>query len=320
MRSIGEMAVFIEVVQEGNFSAASRRLGIAASVVADRIVGLEKRLGVKLLTRTSRRHALTEAGAIYFNEARAIIYAINGLETRLMEESSAPRGKLKVTAPIPIGRRLVVPFIADFARLYPDIHIHLTLEDRFADIVGEGYDIAIRGAPNVDSTLTGRRLFETRRVIVASPAYLSRRGRPETLADLSRHDCLIFNKNPHFESEWRFGRGAIARNIHISGRLATTNSELPLTWALAGLGLSQKSWWEVEDHVSAGRLVTVLEAFEPDPVSFFAIHPVSHAMSRKVEIFVEALAGAFKNSDWTRLSAKPIATQKGRPVSSKKIG
>ena len=115
-----------------------------------------------------------------------------------MEESSAPRGKLKVTAPIPIGRRLVVPFIADFARLYPDIHIHLTLEDRFADIVGEGYDIAIRGAPNVDSTLTGRRLFETRRVIVASPAYLSRRGRPETLADLSRHDCLIFNKKSSF--------------------------------------------------------------------------------------------------------------------------
>jgi LysR family transcriptional regulator, transcriptional activator for dmlA len=259
---------------------------------------------VKLLTRTTRSQALTEAGTIYFNEARSIIRAVNGLESRLMEASAAPRGTLKVTAPTPIGHRLIVPFVGEFARLYPGILIHVTLEDRFADIVAEGYDIAIRGAPNVDSTFTGRRLFETRRVVVASPEYVLRCGRPETLTDLRSHECLIFNKDRHFQSEWRFGRGTEARNVHVSGRLATTNSELPLVWALSGLGLTQKSWWEVEEHVRSGQLVTVLDAFEPDPVSFFAIHPVSHAMSRKVATFVDALASAFK-MNWRAPSLFP---------------
>ena len=298
MRHISEMTVFVEVVEQGSFSAAGRHLGIAASVVADRVTGLEQRLGVRLLSRTTRRQALTEAGTVYLNEARSIIGAVNGLEARLMEASTSPRGTLKVTAPTPIGHRLIAPFIGDFARLYPDILIHVTLEDRFADIVGEGYDIAIRGAPNVDSTMTGRRLFETRRVIVASPDYLGRKGSPGVPADLADHDCLIFNKDRHFQSEWRFGRGASASTMHISGRLATTTSELPLIWALAGLGLTQKSWWEVHEHVRSGHLVTVLDAFEPDPVSFFAIHPVSHAMSRKVAIFIDALAAAFKTKDW----------------------
>lgn len=218
MRPISEMAAFVEVVQQRSFSAAARHLGIAASVVADRVTGLEQRLGVRLLIRTSRKQALTEAGTIYFEEARSIMAAVNGLETRLMEESAASRGTLKVTAPTPIGHRLIAPAVGNFSRLYPDILIHLTLEDRFVDIVGEGYDIAIRGAPLVDSTLTGRRLFETRRVVVASPAYLLRRGRPATPSDLASHDCLIFNKDRHFQSEWRFGRGSEARanSVYVS--------------------------------------------------------------------------------------------------------
>ena len=297
--SAGEMAVFVEVVQQGSFSAAARRLGIATSVVADRITGLEKRLSVHLLTRTTRSQALTEAGETYFRKAQAIIAAVQELETELMDVSTSPRGTLKVTAPTPVGRRVIAPFVGDFVCRYPGISVHLALEDRFVDIVGEGFDIAVRGAPVVDSTLMGRRLFETRRVVVASPSYLEERGRPATPSDLGSHDCLIFNKDHHFQSDWRFGRGSAAHNVHITGRLATTNSELPLAWALAGLGLAQKSWWEVGEYVEAGALVTVLDDFEPDPASFFAIHPVSHAMSRKVALFVDALAMTFSVPDWT---------------------
>jgi DNA-binding transcriptional LysR family regulator len=297
-RPINEMAVFVEVVQQGSFSAAARRLGIAASVVADRVTGLEKRLGVHLLTRTTRSQALTEAGETYFQKAQAIVAAVTELETELMEVSASPRGTLKITAPTPVGRRLIVPFVGDFVRRYPDISIHLTLEDRFADIVGEGFDIAVRGAPVVDSTLMGRWLFDTRRVVVGSPEYLEKRGWPRQPSELVAHDCLILNKDHHFQSEWRFGRGKEAYNVHITGRLATTNSELPVAWALAGLGLTQKSWWEVADHVKAGRLATVLDDFEPDPASFFAIHPVSRAVSRKVALFIDALALAFGGSEW----------------------
>ena len=242
---------------------------------------------------------MTEAGETYFRKAQAIIVAVRELETELMDVSTSPRGTLKVTAPTPIGRRMIVPFVGNFVRHHPGISIHLALEDRFVDIVGEGFDVAVRGAPVVDSTLMGRRLFETRRVVVASPKYLEERGRPVKPSDLANHECLIFNKGRHFESEWRFGRGGAAHALHITGRLATTNSELPLAWALAGLGLTQKSWWEVAEHVEAGVLVTVLDDFEPDPASFFAIHPVNHAMSRKVALFIDALASLFSSAAWS---------------------
>jgi LysR family transcriptional activator of dmlA len=295
MHALSEMEVFTEVVRQGSFSAAARRLGIAPSVVADRVSGLEKRLGVRLLTRTTRRQAITEAGAAYFEEASAILTSVAAMERRVTEVAGSPRGMLKVTAPMPIGRQWIAPYITEFVRRYPDIRVHLTLDDRFADIVGEGFDVAIRGGPVVDSALAGRRLFETRRVVVASPAYLARNGPPTRLEDLGSHACLVFNTSQHFHAEWRFGRGDGARVIRVTGVLASTSSELPVVWALAGLGLAQKSWWEVAGHIQAGRLVTVLDAFEPDPATFFAIHPVGRAQSRKVALFVDELAAALKD-------------------------
>jgi LysR family transcriptional regulator, transcriptional activator for dmlA len=294
MHPIGEMAVFVEVVEQGSFSAAARRLGLASSVVADRVKGLERRLGVRLLARTTRHQSLTEAGATYLREARVILATLTSLETRLSEESSTPSGVLKVTAPAPVGRRWIAPFIGAFVRRYPAVRVHLTLEDRFADIVGEGFDVAIRGGPVVDTALIGRRLFETRRVVVASSDYLARHGRPESPDDLASHACIVFSTERHFRAQWRFGRGDSARNFRVTGALAATNSELPVVWALAGLGITQKSWWEVADHIAAGRLVTVLDPFEPEPATFFAIHPVSSAQSRKLALFVDELANTLE--------------------------
>ncbi len=160
--------------------------------------------------------------------------------------------------------------------------------------VGEGFDIAIRGGPAVESEFTGRLLASTRRVTVASPDYLKARGTPEQPDDLTAHDCLIFNAGDHFHADWRFGRGEASRIVRVSARLATSSSELPVTWALAGLGLTQKSLWEVQEHVDEGRLVTVLDAFEPDPASFFAIHPVSRSQSRLLSLFIGELAAFLK--------------------------
>jgi LysR family transcriptional regulator, transcriptional activator for dmlA len=243
-----------------------------------------------LLARTTRRHSLTEAGETYYREACRIAADLDELESRLADDAASPRGALRVTAPMPIGRRWVAPFVAGFAARYPEISVHLTLDDRYADIVGGGFDVAIRGGPAVDSTLIGRRLFDSRRVVVASPDYLARRGAPSSPEDLASHRSLVFNTDPHFQAEWRFCRGEAARRVKVTGFLAATSSELPVAWALAGLGLAQKSRWEVAEHLAAGRLATVLDAFEPDPASFFAIHPVSRSRSRKVALFVEELA------------------------------
>ena len=294
MRTDLEMAALAAIVQHGSLSAAARHLGLSVSVISDRLTSLETRLGVRLIARTTRRQSLTEAGRLYLTEMEPILAAIDDLETRVRDLSATPRGTLRVSAPMPIGRRWIAPFVGDFVTRYPDIHLKLVLEDRYVDIVGEGFDVAIRGGPAVESEFTGRFLASTRRVTVASPDYLKIRGIPEQPDDLAAHDCLIFNAGGHFHADWRFGRGDASRVVRVSARLATSSSELPVTWAVAGLGLTQKSLWEVQEHIDEGRLVTVLDAFEPDPASFFAIHPVSRSQSRLLSLFIGELAAFLK--------------------------
>lgn len=289
MRAITEAEVFLDVVRHGSFAAAARSLGMAASAVAERVAGLERRLGVRLLNRTTRRRSLTQAGHMYHDQAGRIVAELRALEQRIMDDAIAPRGLLRVTAPIPLGRRWIAPFVGNFLARYPDIQVQLVLGDAFVDIVGQGFDIAIRGGPALDSSLIGHALFETRRVVVASPDYLARYGAPGHPHDLAGHRCVVFNDGQSQRTEWRFGRGEQAISLRVEGVAATSSSDLPLEWALSGVGVVQKSWWEVAEHLAAGRLCTVLEAFEPDPARFFAIHPVSRTQSRKVGLFIEEL-------------------------------
>ena len=290
MRTDQETLLLAAIVRQGSLSAAARHLGLSVSVVADRLASLERRLGVRLIARTTRRQSLTEAGKLYLTEMEPILSAIDAVECRVRDLSSVPQGTLKISAPMPVGRQWVAPFVGEFAIRYPDVRLQLLLEDRYVDIVGEGFDVAIRGGPAVESEFTGRLLFSTRRVIVASPDYLARHGVPERPEDLAAHACLVFNRGGQFHADWRFGRGDQARIVRVSARLATTSSELPVTWAAAGLGLTQKSLWEVQSRLDDGSLVTVLDAFEPDPASFFAIHPVSRAQSRLLSLFVGELS------------------------------
>jgi DNA-binding transcriptional LysR family regulator len=294
MHDISDMAMFVEVVRQGGFSAAGRRLGMATSVVSDRVKGLEQRLGVKLLNRTTRSQVLTESGTTYLARASQIVDEIADLEASVMARSSIPRGDLRITAPGPLGRQHVAPLVGQFCLDHPLIRAHLTVDDRFSDIAAEGFDIAFRGGPAVDSQFTGRCLFTTRRVVVASPAYLREQGSPKTPEDLKNHRCLVFNSQAHFSAEWRLGRGKQMRTLRMDGAMASTNSELPITWALAGLGLTQKSWWEVAPHIASGLLETVLDSYEPEPASFYAIHPVRSAQSRKIGLFVDAAAAYFE--------------------------
>ena len=290
MHAAEDMETFVVVAREGSFAAAGRRLGVSPSVVADAIARLEKRLDARLIMRTTRRQTLTDAGRAYAAEAELLLQRIGALEEMVRDSAGDPRGDLRVTAPTPVGRRWVAPFLAGFARRHPLIRVALTLDDGFADIVGEGFDVAIRGGPGIDSGFMGRRLFDMRRVVVASSAYLAERGAPAAPEDLAAHRCLVFNNGGHFHADWRFGRVPAARALRVEGALATSNSELPVVWALAGLGLAQKSLWEVAEPLAKGALVTVLDAFEPEPATFFAIHPVSRARSRKIGLFVEELS------------------------------
>lgn len=292
MSRLLELETFVEVVRQGSLSAAGRRLGLAPSVVADRVSTLEKRLGARLLLRTTRRQTLTEAGTICYEDARRLLAEFRSLESRVAGSAASSAGPLRITAPVPLGRRWIAPFVGQFTANHPEISVHLSLDDQYVDILENGFDIAIRGGPAVDSGFIGHRLFESRRVVVASPSYIARHGAPDRPEALDAHRCLIFNTHPHFRAEWRFGRGTEAQSVTVKGLLASTDSSLPVAWALDGLGLTQKSWWEVSAHVQQKRLVTVLDDFEPEPATFFAIHPVSRSQSRKVALFVEGLAAA----------------------------
>lgn len=277
------------IVRHGGLSAAARHLGLSVSVVADRLTSLEKRLGVRLIARTTRRQSLTEAGKLYLAEMEPILAAINTVEARVRDMSSVPQGTLRISAPLPIGRQWIAPFIGEFASRYPDVRLQLLLDDRYVDIVGEGFDLVIRGGPAVESEFAGRFLVSTRRVIVASPDYLAKHGSPDRPEELATHRCIVFNGGGHLHADWRFGRGEAGRTVRVAAHLATTSSELPVVWAVAGLGLTQKSLWEVQPRLDDGSLVTVLDAFEPDPASFYAIHPVSRAQSRVLSLFVSEL-------------------------------
>ena len=293
MREFNEMAIFVEVAARGTLSAAARRLGIATSVVSERMTALEHRLGVRLIARTTRQLALTDAGHTYLTHCRQILEHMAAAEQAVLDHRDEPRGTLRVTAPTPLGRRRIAPLVGSFVAAHPEIHVQLVLEDRLADLLADGFDVAVRGGQIADSTLVAHLLGTSRRVVVASPAYLERCGTPEKLEDLAHHACLIHSDDASPRAAWCFGTGAASRLIRLEGRLSSNNSELPIAWARAGLGVAQKSWWEVAQALRTGELVTVLNAFEPDPVPFVALHHGRSSSSRKIGLFVAHLMAGF---------------------------
>lgn len=306
MRAVTELETFIAVVKEGGFSAAGRYLGLSPSVVAERIKALESRLGVPLLVRTTRTQSLTESGEEYFSDASRVLKDLKALEERVVERAGGVCGTLRVVAPYPLGTQVISSYIEAFAKRFPDAAVHLTLDDQFTDVIAEGIDIAIRGAPSLDSTFVGLQLLQTRRVVVASPSYLARRGIPRKPEDLAQHACLIFSANQRLGTEWRFGRGERAMKVPVVGTLASTCSALPVSWALAGAGLTQKSWWEVGAYIAAGQLVTVLDDFEPEHATFYAVVPVGRTRRRLVSEFVDGLATVFSTLDGGSIPHKSL--------------
>ncbi|WP_144110596.1 LysR family transcriptional regulator [Paraburkholderia sp. BCC1886] len=294
MREINEMTIFVEVAARGTLSAAARGLGLATSVVSERIAALEKRLGVRLVARTTRQQALTDVGRTYLEHCHLILAQLAEAERAVANHRDEPSGVLRVTAPTPLGRRRIAPLLAGFIAKHPDIRVELVLTDEYADLVAEGFDIAIRGGPIPDSSLVGHVLGLSRRVVVASPDYLKRGLALATPADLCRHACLVHNADASRRAAWRFGKGNAARVVRVEGALASNNSELPVEWARAGLGVAQKSWWEVAAAVHAGELSTVLEAFEPDDVPFVALHHGQSTRSKKIQLFLAYLVADFE--------------------------
>ncbi|MCJ2094348.1 LysR family transcriptional regulator [Methylobacterium sp. J-072] len=285
----GDMAVFVAVAEAGSLSAAARRLGLTPSAVSRVVARIEARLGVQLLVRTTRTLRLTAEGETYGRAARRILADLDETETALSDRG-CPRGRVRVSAATAHGRLVIVPLLGDFVACHPGIVVEIDLSDEIVDVLGGRADIGIRFGPLADSPLTARRLGETGRTVVAAPAYLARAGTPRRPADLADHNCLDFTFR-RSEPGWPFREDGRDFILPVRGTLAANNGETLVQLALGGVGITRVGNFHIADDLAAGRLMPLLEPFNPqDREAIHAVFVGGPAMPARVRVLVDFLA------------------------------
>lgn len=289
MNRLESMSAFVTVVEHGGFSAAARQLAKPLATVSRKVADLETELGVRLLNRTTRQVTLTDSGRDYFEACRRILADLDEAERAAAGEHQAPRGELVVTAPIVFGRLHIVPLVTELMAAYPELTVKLLLVDRVVDLIDEHGDAAIRIGELPDSSLVAVSVGEIKRVISASPAYLERRGRPETLADLERHDCILVTALTPGQA-WIIRDGNKIERRAIRPRMTVTTAGGGIDAAIAGAGLVQTLCYQVSAEVRAGRLALVLQEFEPPHVPVNIVYPSGRLMPAKLRAFLDFMA------------------------------
>ncbi|MDH3595666.1 MAG: LysR family transcriptional regulator [Rhodospirillales bacterium] len=293
MPDLSAMAVFARVVETESFTRAAEELRLSKSAVSKQVSRLEDRLGVRLLNRTTRRLSLTEAGAAFYGGCQKTLSEAEAAEQAVTHLAMAPRGVLRVAAPMSFGFQHVGPALPDFLSACPELTLDLALNDRMVDLVEEGYDVAIRIGVLADSSLVARRLAPSRLVLCAAPGYLAERGRPAAPEDLARHDCASYSYRTA-GPEWRFRGPDGLHRVKVSGRLAVNNGDVLLAAALGGLGVVMLPSFIAGGGLRAGGLVRVLPDWRvAEEANVYAVYPASRNLSPKVRVFVDFLAARF---------------------------
>lgn len=295
---IEALAAFIAVAEGGSFNAAGHRLHRDATVVSRRVQTLEQSLGVRLVERSTRRVVLTEAGDLYLSQIRPLLGGLlaAGQEAGRFTDGE-PRGRLRLALPGSFGRMWLMPMLVEFLEAYPGVALDVSFSNRFVDLIGEGFDLAIRLGVLPDSRLMTRKLAERRRMICASPAYLERRGVPASPEDLTGHECLIFSgkTNPN---AWEFIMPATRQLVvPIAGPFISDDAEALVMAAIAGHGLLYATDWLVGRELADGRLVRILEGFPvPSDGAIYMVHPSSRHVPNKTRAFADWIVERFTRS------------------------
>ncbi len=302
MDRFAAMTAFARVAETRSFSDAARRLGTSKSVVSRQIMALEADLGARLFHRTTRSMTLTEAGEGYYERVVRVLADVDDANLSVTRLQAAPRGRLRVNAPMSFGVRHLASAIPDFLALHPEVEIHMTMNDRFVDLVDEGYDVAVRIGRLMDSALVAHKLAPLRRVVCGSPAYLAARGVPRTPADLAGHECLGYS-NMTTTDEWSFiGTDGRPVSVEVRGRLRVNNGDALRLAALRGLGLVIQPSFIVGADLQAGTLIGVLPDAVAQDGAIYAVYPHSRHLSPKVRAFVDFLAERFgPRPAWDRI-------------------
>jgi len=286
----GDLEIFARVVTAGNMSAAGREMGLSPAVVSKRISHLEERLGARLFQRTTRQLTLTEAGQGFYDRVVNILAGIEEAEAYVTRRNAVPRGTLRVTIPTAFGRMHIAPYLGKFLEDYPDMRLDLELSDNFIDIVGEGFDAAIRIAELEDSSLVARKLAPNHRVICAAPGYLEKHGQPESLADLAKFNCLTAAA----QEVWRLQGPEGPVSVRVNGNIRTNSTEVVRESVIAGLGIALRSTWDVGPELKSGKLRIILPQYhESSRVAVYAVYPCRQFIPAKLRVFIDYLSNLY---------------------------
>jgi DNA-binding transcriptional LysR family regulator len=284
------LEVFTQVVECGGFSAAGRRLNMSVTMVSNHVQALEDRLGARLLNRTTRKISLTEVGRAYHARCIQILADLEQADAVAGELQSTPRGTLKLYMNSHIAQ-FIAPVVLDYLAAYPDAAIDFAVGQRPVDPVEDGYDLVIQTTQAPDSSLIARQLSRWRHILCATPDYLATHGAPETLADLTRRNCLRYTFYP-FGDEWRFtGPDGAPASVRVSGNLVSSSGDLLRTAVLAGTGIIMAPGFLIADDVREGRVVPLLPQYRPLEFAILALYAHRHLLSAKVRVFLDMLAG-----------------------------
>jgi DNA-binding transcriptional LysR family regulator len=289
MDGFSDLNLFALVARHRNLAAAARELGVTPPAVSKRLAQLEKRLGVRLMNRTTRRLSLTPEGELYLANGSRILDELQELEQLVTRSRAEPAGLLRVNASFGFGRARIAPAISDFVARFPMMKIQLHLTDRPMSLQEEGFDLGIRFGEVPDARVNARLLMKNRRIVCASPEYVKRHGTPLLPHDLTRHACIVLRENESAYGTWHFSRGKRVETVKVDGPLASNDGSAVLHWALEGRGVVVRSQWEIGEYLERGALVPLLVDWALPSADIHAIYLERNQLSVKLRTFVDFL-------------------------------
>ena len=289
MDGFSDLNLFALVARHRNLAAAARELGVTPPAVSKRLAQLERRLGVRLMNRTTRRLTLTPEGELYLANGSRILDDLSELEQLVTRSRGEPTGLLRVNASFGFGRARIAPAVSDFIARFPAMKIQLHLTDRPMSLQEEGFDVGIRFGEVPDVRVNARLLLKNRRIVCASPDYVKRYGEPSVPHDLTRHACIVLRENDSAYGTWHFSRGKRVETVKVDGPLSSNDGSAVLHWALEGRGIVVRSQWEIEGHLKRAELVSLLEDWSLPDANIHAVYLERNQLSVKLRTFVDFL-------------------------------
>ena len=293
MSRLADLEFFVDLLKHGSLAALARELGVTPPAISARLAQLEKRLGVRLLNRTTRRISVTHEGELYLATGARLPGELDDLEQLVSNSRALPKGRLRVNASFGFGRQHIAPAIAAFARHFPQVEVQLELTDRSLNLADRAFDVGIRFGELPDSRLVARRIVGNRRLLCAAPSYLAQYGVPATPSELQAHQCIVLRQNDSAFGTWHFTKGNRHETVKVRGPLSTNDGETGVLWALAGFGIMMRSTWDIHAQVAGGQLVPVLEDWELPSADVVAVYLERATVPAKVTAFIDFLVAWF---------------------------